>query len=151
MIDSVSTNSTPITTRIIEATGDTAKQNVVPSQTDPSIVVTPESVNEFTYKAEDTYQNKQQTEQAQQDAIRNLALAVNQKQHKEDMVEQYVAQNTDSEYTPNNNGSATNIYDLAQQKIISDKLDTLSTISEVKDKYSTAITPREPSFFHIEA
>ena len=64
MINSVSSSSIPVSTRVIQSAGEAAEKNVVPSQTDPSIVATPESINKLTDKAEVRLQDKQQIEQS---------------------------------------------------------------------------------------
>jgi hypothetical protein len=146
MISSVSSSSVPLSTKIIQATGDEAKKNVVPSQTDPTIVATPENINKLTDKAEEGIQNKQQTEQAEQEAVRGLAVDVNHMQHQQALAEQYISQSTDS----SESNSTLNIYDLAQQKNKADKLETIGNAAQAKDKFSDATTPDEPSYFHIQ-
>jgi len=147
MINSVSSSSIPVSTRVIQSAGEAAEKNVVPSQTDPSIVATPENINKLTDKAEVRLQDKQQIEQAEQEAVRSLAVDVNQIQHQQKLVDQYISQSTES----NENTASLNIYDLAQQKNTSDKIETIVNVSQAKDKFTDAITPSEPSFFHIPA
>ncbi|WP_440874636.1 hypothetical protein [Thalassotalea sp. PLHSN55] len=147
MINPVNTNSVPLSTRVIQSAGEAAEKNVVPGQTDPSIVATPENVNKAVDYAADGVANKQQTEQANQEAIRSLVVDVNHAQHQQDLVDQYIAQSTDT----NESSPTVNVYELAQQQKKTNTIETLSNVSEAKDRFSDAITPSEPSRFHIQA
>jgi hypothetical protein len=136
----------PLSTKIIQSTGEATEKNVVASQKDPSILATPENVNKITDRAEESVINKRQEKQTEQEALRSLAVGINQIQHQQSLIDQYIDQNSDS----SENASSANIYDLIQQNDKSQKLETLSNISKAKNNYTDVITPKEPSFFHIQ-
>lgn len=146
MIDTVNSSSVPLSTRIIQASGETAQNNVVPSQTDPSIIATPENINTFTDKAEDTAQTIQERAQAEQEAVRSLAVNINNQQHQQDLVEQFISQSTDS----TQNSSSTSVYDATEQYQQLNNTETVGNVLKAQDQFSDAITPREPSYFHIQ-
>lgn len=150
MINSVSASSTPLSTRVIQSAGEAAEQNVVDSQTDPSVLNTPENINTVVDAAQDGVQQRQQTQQAEQDAVRNLALEVNQYQQQQELIDIYQSQSSGADESSSNT-NVYNVADLAQNKTTAERLETAGNVIEAKDKYSDAITPSEPSFFHIQA
>ncbi len=139
-------NSSPISTKIIQFVGEATEKNVVESQKNPSIVATPEKVNEFTDNAQDGVQNVRQREQTEQEAVRSLAVNMSHHQHQQELVEQYISQSTgnvENKSTVN----ANDVVVLAQQN---KKLNTIEHLTSAKNKFSDAVTPSRPPFFHIQ-
>lgn len=107
-------SSQPLSSSLIQSLGDKAKQNVVPSQQDPSLV-TPEDVNRALKSAEVTLSEQQQ---AQSDAKRSALVGLNGAQHQQRMIDTYLHVASDGDYSSSPSRSthaALNIIEQAEQ------------------------------------
>lgn len=143
-------SSTSVATRIIQTVGEATKKNVVPGQTDPSLI-TPEDVNT---RANQIDQNIQQTQQAAEQAktaTRTTALNVLDAQRKQDLVDQFIAQSTDSESSTSSGPSLTDIIKASQNSQKADALDVVAKVVQQRDdleeRFNEISRPKpEPSF-----
>ncbi len=90
------TSSQPLTTRVINRAGEATQKNVVPSQTDPSLV-TPEEVNSAVDRADQRVDQVRETQDARRDEVRSTVVQINGQQHQQDQVDLYLSIVTDDE------------------------------------------------------
>lgn len=110
-------SSQPLSSTLIQALGDKAKHNVVPSQQDPSLI-TPEDVNRAIRSAEVSLSHASEQQQAQADAKRSALVGLNGAQHQQQMIDVYLQVASDGEYSASpsvSSSAALDILDQAQQ------------------------------------
>ena len=152
MVAPVNTSSTPVSSRIIQNAGDAAQRNVVPSQTDPSLV-TPEDVNRRVSETEASVSAAQQSREQQQTEARTNALNTAANQSRQDLFDQFLAQSTDAETSSNTSGVSLSRGDLqsfseqARAASLESFDDVLARQRELQQRFDDVGVPaREPVF-----
>ena len=83
-------NSLPLTTRIINRAGEASQGNVVPSASDPSLV-TPEDVNNAVDRADQRVDEARATQEARREDARSFVVQLNGQQQQQDQIDLYLS------------------------------------------------------------
>lgn len=89
-------SSLPLTSRIINRAGEAAQKNVVPSQTDPTLV-TPEDVNSAVDRADERVDSVRETQDARREDARSAIVRINGQQQQQDQIDLYLSVVTDDD------------------------------------------------------
>lgn len=105
-------SSLPLSSRIIDRAGEAAQKNVVPSQTDPTLV-TPEDVNSAVNRAGERVDDVREAQDARREDTRSAIVQINGQQQQQDQIDLYVSVATDAD-VDNSNTNAQALSDLNQ-------------------------------------
>lgn len=89
MLSTISSQSAPLSSTIIRRAGELAKENVVPSQSNPELI-TPEDVNRAVGTAEANSDARQQSSAQESETKRNAVLQLNAQQQQQQLIEIYI-------------------------------------------------------------
>ena len=123
----------PASSRIIQTVGEKTQQNVVPAQSDPSLI-TPEDVNDRAQNVDNRIEQNQQAQEQQRTTARTAAVGISAAQQQQQVAEIFIEQSSDTEIDNNSAPSLTEVADIAQQARRADNINTLSDVSESKNQ-----------------
>lgn len=125
-------SSQPLSSMLIQSLGDKAKQNVVPSQQDPSLV-NPEDVNRAVRSAEVSLSAASEQQQAQADAKRSALVGLNGAQHQQQMIDIYLHVASDGDYSGSSSASASAALDILDQAQQGSQLSKIIEWAQARD------------------